>query len=119
MDNTATISQTKNSFWLWLKKSKENKWINWKSLNAILIVLIVATGVYYFTGIVDLTVKGFGLQELKSQQALLKEENSGLQSKMMALQSYTNIKERAEKEKMIAVGDIDFIVLKDTAMARK
>ncbi|MCU0680281.1 MAG: hypothetical protein MUF50_03210 [Planctomycetes bacterium] len=56
---------------------------------------------------------------MKSQQALLKEENSGLQSKMMALQSYTNIKERAEKEKMIAVGDIDFIVLKDTAMARK
>ncbi|MFA4834025.1 MAG: hypothetical protein WC619_04255 [Patescibacteria group bacterium] len=92
---------------------------NFKNLNKFLFVVIVAAGVYYLTGINDLTVKGFKLQEEKNKINLLAEENAVLGLKVTGLESYNNLSERAKELKMVVAGEIDYITVQSGIVAKK
>lgn len=100
-------------------EAKQSGWFNIKIINSLLLLLIVAGGLYYVTGINDLVVKGFELQKLKAKVSTLSEENKKANVETMALQSYGNLAKRIENLNMVAVDNIDYIkVDSGVALAR-
>jgi hypothetical protein len=94
-------------------------WLNVKSLNLLLVLIIVAGGLYYVTGINDLVVKGFTLQQLKTKVTLLQEQNQDLNVATASLKSYNNLAKRAQDLNMVAVDNVDYLkVDSGVAMAR-
>lgn len=90
-----------------------------KMLNKVLLLLIIATGVYYVTVVNELTVKGFKLQQLKQEKQVLKRENDQLNLKVTSLRSYENLSEKAKELDMVAIRDVDYVKSMDGMMAKK
>ena len=85
---------------------------SFKILNKLIFSFIIISVLYYITGINDLTVKGFRLQELKTEVSKLQEENRNVKLKVMALESYSNLSERAKELNMVAMGeDVEYITV--------
>lgn len=80
-----------------------------KTLNYLLVGLIVAGSLYFVTGINDLVVKGFELQKLKVHANSLSEENDKLSVETTSLKSYNNLAKRIENLKMVAVENVDYL----------
>lgn len=101
-----------------LRKKKE--WhLNLRVVNYFLLALVVTGGVYYFVGMNDLIVKGFVLQSLKSQANMLADEKKDAETKIMALQSYGNLSNRIKGLNMVATGEVDYLSISNSLMARK
>lgn len=103
------------------KKEIKNKkkLFSLRIFNIVLLLFIIVSGVYYLTGINNLTVKGFRLQELKREVNRLSSENKKIKLQAMNLESYNNLSQRAEKLNMVAVGEIDYITTALEVMAKK
>jgi hypothetical protein len=100
-------------------ENNNKSWLNIKNLNCFLLTMIILGGLYYVTGINDLVVKGFTLQELKTKAELLQEQNQDLNVETASLQSYGNLAKRIDNLKMVAVDNVDYIkVNSGVAMAR-
>ncbi len=95
------------------QKSKKRKiQLSFKILNKIIFSFIVISMLYYITGINDLTVKGFKLQELKREVSKLREENRNAEIKVTTLESYSNLSERVKNLDMIAMGEeVEYITV--------
>jgi hypothetical protein len=100
-------------------KEKKIKIFTLKTFNKILFLFIIVAGVYYFTGINDLTVKGFKLQEVKQKINSLNEENKVMAQKATGLESYSNLSERVKTLNMVAVGSVDYITAESGVVAKK
>lgn len=116
---TNTNTNTKKEFCENKINKKINRLFNFRNLNKFLFIIIVAVGVYYLSGINDLTVKGFKLQEEKGKINLLKEENAVLGLKVTNLESYNNLSERAKELKMVAAREIDYLTIQSGIVAKK
>ena len=101
------------------KKSAKGKIFNWRIFSKILIILIIISGVYFIISVNDLSIKGFMLQELKTELGELDNENVNLELKIMELGSYENISNRARDMKMVKVDKIDYITIIDEVVAIK
>lgn len=93
--------------------------LNLKFVNLFLGGILFLIGGYYLVNINDLTVKGFALRELKSEATILSSENLDAETKVMNLQSYSNLNEKVKKLNMVAVGEVEYLSDNPTALARK
>jgi hypothetical protein len=94
--------------------------INYSIFNKIIIFIIIIIGVYYVTGINDLTVKGFKLQELKQQANKLTEENKSYELETLTLKSYNSLTKKINDMKMVSLGtDVDYLVVKGSVVAKR
>lgn len=105
---------------------KETKKINWneklniKFLNKILFSMIIIFCLVYVATNNDLIVKGFKLQDLKTEVAKLQETNKNYELEAMNLEAYNSISKRVERFNMVAVGDeVDYLTITNMAVARK
>lgn len=100
-------------------KNKKNRWLSIKFINRILILLIIVEGIYYMASINDLIVKGFKLQELKTNSSNLANENRNTNIQITSLKSYNSLVERVEKLNMVRAADIDYIKVDKGELAIK
>lgn len=98
---------------------KKRKKINFGIINKCLLCLMITMGVYYVVSINDLAIKGFVLQELRSEVQDLSEENTQMKLSVMNLESYENIEKRAQELNMVKVGKIDYITVNGSSVAKK
>ena len=84
-------------------------WFNLRTVNFLLVAVIVVGSLYYVTGINDLVVKGFTLQQLKAKVAVLNEENQSLNVATASMKSYNNLEKRVADLKMVAVDNVDYL----------
>jgi hypothetical protein len=82
---------------------------NITTFNYLLVGLIVVSCLYFVSGINDLVVKGFELQELKAQANSLTEENNKTNVQITSLKSYNNLAKRIENLKMVTVDNVDYL----------
>ncbi|MDD3285111.1 MAG: hypothetical protein PHG95_00505 [Patescibacteria group bacterium] len=101
------------------RRQSIKKNFSWRTLNIFLSLACVALGLTYLVGINDLTVKGFALKDLKSQQQMLMEANQDLQAKVLGLQSYASISPRLQGLNMVAVEDVAYLSSKTPVVAKK
>jgi hypothetical protein len=100
-------------------ENRRSGFFSLKTLNFFLVCFMVVGGLYYVTGINDLVVKGFTLQELKVKANSLSEENRDLSIQTTSLKSFNNLSTRVANLGMVAVDNIDYIkVNSGVAMAR-
>lgn len=90
-----------------------------KVLNFCLSMFIILFGMTYVTGINDLIVKGFDLQELKKESMVLANESRELELKVMSLGSYNSISDKIEELNMVAVQDVQYITVVSDVVARR
>lgn len=93
--------------------------LNLRFLNLFLGSITVLLSGYYLVNVNDLTVKGFALRELKSEATILTSENLDKEAKIMNLQSYSNLNEKVKKLNMVAVGEVEYLTINQTVLARK
>ncbi len=98
--------------------SKKQK-ITLKYFNKILFILCVIVGISYLACVNDLAVQGFILTDLKKNIQELNKKNSELELKIMMLESYNNISERAYNLKMVKAENVDFVQAVPEEVARK
>ncbi len=87
----------------------ENKLINIKVLNYILLSLIISLGIFYLSGMNDLSITGYKIEELNKQKNDYASTNEDLELKIMSLSSYGNIISRVNGLKMVAVKEIEYL----------
>jgi len=114
----------KQNFTKAMRKDKKGvrtkrKKLNFAIVNKFLFCLLLIMGVYYVVSINDLAIKGFVLQELKSEVQDLHQENTQIQLAVMKLESYDNIEKRAQELNMVKVGKIDYITINNSSVAKK
>jgi hypothetical protein len=104
-----------NAWWLMVRKH-----LSIRLLNRCLLLTVVVLGVYYFTSINDLAVKGFEMQKLKRQVDVSNEKNKEFENEKLALESFNGISERSKDLKMVAVGsNVDYLVRGGDFVAKK
>jgi len=96
-----------------------NNFFSWRLINTALSLACIAFGIVYLVGMNDLTVKGFVLNDLKSRVSILAEENQDLQTKSLALQSYTSLSPRLQTLNMVKVEDIAYFSPQASVVAKK
>jgi len=100
-------------------RTEVSKRLNLRLVNLFLGALVVLIGGYYLVDINDLIVKGFALRELKSQGTILASENLDQETKVMNLQSYSNLNNKIKKLNMVAVGEVEYLTVTQPTLARK
>jgi hypothetical protein len=100
-------------------RTEVSKRLNLRLVNLFLGALVVLIGGYYLVDINDLIVKGFALRELKSQGTILASENLDQETKVMNLQSYSNLNDKIKKLNMVAVGEVEYLTVTQPTLARK
>ena len=88
-------------------KLYDKRFLYLKTLNKVLGILIILSGTYFVISINDLSIKGFVLSDLKQASNQLNKTNEEIELKIMALESYDNILERASSLKMVRVDRIE------------
>ncbi len=99
--------------------SRKGKRLNLKMLNLGIGALTFCLGVFYLINVSDLTVKGFALKELKTQISILSSEKLDNEEKINNLQSYYSLNSRTQRLNMVAIGEIDYLAVQNTVVARK
>ncbi len=100
-------------------KTEISRSLNLKLVNLFLGSIAILLSGYYLVNINDLTVKGFALRELKSEATILTSENLDKETKIMNLQSYSSLNEKVKKLNMVAVGEVEYLTVDQTVVARK
>lgn len=67
----------------------------------------------------DLSIKGFVLNSQKMKLAKIQDENKQLEQEITKLGSLDNIEKRAQEMKLVKVDKIDYITVKNDAVAMK
>ena len=98
-------------------KIKLKKYV--KYLNVLLVALIIVSSISYIVSINNLSIKGFVLNELKTEFIVLANENENYEVRAMDLESLNNLKKRAENLKMVKINDIEYFTISSGAMAKK
>ncbi|MDD2680933.1 MAG: hypothetical protein PHE20_02380 [Patescibacteria group bacterium] len=100
-------------------KRQNKKIFSWRPINTLLGIACLAFGFVYLIGMNDLTVKGFVLNDLKSQASILAEENQDLQTRSLTLQSYTALSPRLQNLNMVQVEDVAYFSPQASVVAKK
>lgn len=108
-----------NSYASKLKPDSNGFKIDLKKVNISIFSILSVLGVFYLVSVSDLTVKGFALQELKSQVNLIGNEKLLNEEKINKLQSYYYLSSRTKDLNMVAIGDIEYLNKSATALAKK
>lgn len=90
-----------------------------RKLNICLFSVFIAVGVVYLVSANDLVVKGVVMQGLKNQAKTLSEDQRVYENKILALQSYGNLRARVQVLNMVAVNDVDYLTVKTSVLAMK
>ena len=108
-----------NSYQSLSAPAKGPRRFNLKYFNLGLILALLVFGACYLVNINDLTVKGFVLKNLKNQANRLGSINLEAQEQVNSLQSYYALNSRAEKLNMVAVDNIDYLMVNKGSVARR
>ncbi len=97
----------------------KNTRVNLRLVNRALFLLIVIFGVYYIIGANDLTVKGFTVMNLKKQLDQVSSENMNLQSRIINMDSYTDIDKEIQDLGMVSVNNMKYVEAGAGMVARR
>lgn len=101
------------------KTKTSNKSVNYLAImNRGLVIMIVACGVTYLAGMNDLSIKHFVVQENKREVRTLKEQNTELETRVMALSSYNTINKKIASLNMVKVDRMNYITV-NAVVAKK
>jgi len=93
-------------------EAKPRSWykffLNVKTLNIMIIVLICLAGVLYLAEINSMAIKGFAIKDLEEQQNTLKESIRRMEFQVAEMQSTAKIQERIAGLNMVGVAKVDY-----------
>lgn len=92
-----------------IKPVSKSRTLDLKKINIGVFSVLSVLGVYYLISVSDLTVKGFALQELKTQAAAVNDEKLTNEETINKLQSYYSLSSRTKGLNMVAIGDIEYL----------
>ncbi len=101
------------------KRADKGKRLNLRLFNIGIFALLLGFGAFYLVTVSDLAVRGFALQELKSQVNVLASEKLDYEEQVNNLQSYYSLNSRTQKLNMVAIGEIDYLKVTPAVVARK
>jgi len=97
----------------------KNRRFNLRYFNIGLFVSIAICGGLYLVNINDLTVQGFVLRDLKSQANTSASAKADNEEIVNSLQAYSSVSERTRQLNMVAVGDVEYLAVARSVVARK
>lgn len=101
-------------------QSKKKNYLDYvKLLNKVIIFFIIFNAAYFVMNVNDLSIKGFVLNSQKAKVFKLTEENKALELEITKLSSLNNVEKRALEMNLVKVDKIDYIEVKDGAVAMK
>ncbi|MHB8903980.1 MAG: hypothetical protein ACYC40_02670 [Patescibacteria group bacterium] len=113
------MTKTVNTYSSKIKPVSKGFRIDLKKINISIFSLLSILGIFYLVSVSDLTVKGFALQELKSQAASVGNEKLMNEEAINKLQSYYSLSSRTKGLNMVAIGDIEYLNKNTAALAKK
>lgn len=113
------MTQIVNGYSSKIKPVSKGHRLDLRKINIGLLSVLSVLGVFYLITVSDLTVKGFVLQELKSQAASVNDERLSSEEQINKLQSYYSLSSRTKGLNMVAIGDIEYLSKNAAALAKK
>lgn len=100
-----------------INKKNEKKKFDLRLANLILGIVAVVLGTGYIVVMNDFSVKGMQLSDLKRDIRMKDNANKELELRIMSLESFTKLSERAENLKMVKVDKVDYLTIKSGSVA--
>jgi len=101
------------------KREKRKFKFNFGIFNKLLIAFFVVISIYYVVSINDLAIKGFVLNELKTEVKMLNEKNGNYELKIAELENFENINLRAQGMKMVKADNVEYITVINEVVAKR
>ena len=95
------------------------RFVNIKTFNLFLYFLIISACVSFIALKNDISIKGFVVSDLENKLSELQDKNTMLELDSMTKQSILALSEKAVKLNMVNAGNVNFIDIKQSAMAKK
>ena len=95
------------------------KVLNLKYFNFALFGMIAALGVFYLVNLSQLAVLGFTLNELKSEATILSGLKLSKEEAVNRARSYQALASRTQNLNMVAVGEMEYLVVNAPAVAKR
>ena len=92
--------------------------VSFKTLNIVVVALIVVIGVSYLVQINSLATKGYQIEELENRITELQQEQADLELEALSLQSMGVVKEKVDNLGMVLAGESDYLQPTPVAVAR-
>jgi len=89
-----------------------------KTLNVMMITLLISVGVVYLAQMNSLATKGYQIRELENEISELEQSRSDLELEALSLQSMGSVGEKVQDLGMIAVNEADYLQPTPVAVAR-
>lgn len=89
-----------------------------KTINIVIIALIVIFGIGYLVQVNGLATKGYRIKDLEKRIADLQQEKSDLELNALSLQSVVRVKEKLADLNMVGAGNSEYLQEKPVALAR-
>lgn len=93
--------------------------ISWKKINSLLILCLIIVGAINLVIVNNMTAKSFEIRDLRREISLVNEENRKLETNLMALKSYDNIKLNIGELHLVSAQNIRHINSQEANMARR
>lgn len=101
-------------------KLKKRNYLDYvKIVNKVILFFILFNAVYFIMNVNDLSIKGFVLNSQKAKLFKAQEENKSLELQITKLSSLEDVQKRAIAMKLVKVDKIDYLTIKDSAVAMK
>lgn len=91
------------------QKSNQTKIKQIKTINSLLLLLVIFFGAYYLIGTNDLSIKSYILQQQRKQASKILDSNNELKLKAMSLSSLSNINKKIAELNMVKVDKVAYI----------
>ena len=95
------------------------KHLNLKYFNVGLLAIMAFLGICYLVNISDLTAEGFILHDLNTQVAALASTKMANEEMVNSERSYYSLSSRVQKLNMVAVGDVEYLAINHSVVAKK
>ncbi len=100
-------------------KKKKHLLISCKKINIFLILCLIVMGAINIVIVNDMTAKSFEIRDLRREISLISEENRRLETDLMALKSYDNIKDKINELHLVSAQNVRHINFQEANMARR
>ncbi|MAF13932.1 MAG: hypothetical protein CMI53_03495 [Parcubacteria group bacterium] len=91
--------------------------VNLKSINIVIISLIIILSVGYLVQTNGLATKGYQIQELEDRLSVIEQEQSALELESLKLQSMGSIKEKVDNLGLVVAEETDYLITQPVALA--
>lgn len=98
---------------------KKYRFLSYRNFSFLLFSFLLIAGATNLAICNNLAIKGFKIRDLRQELNILSEENRYLESELITIKSYDNLKFKIDELRLVNIDNVKHLSLKELTMAKR